>query len=201
MDVLLANSLGGLLGYACVIPLEKILPSRDRLDEQSISKGMRVSLTRRVTSTLLDLLWCNIVTMLLTGIVRYLTKKVLWYLPVYFFIYALWSWYRKGVPFGKRLTRLRLVTMDNTEVKWYQYFLRYGLLYGFLKLPEGITWMIDTWIPLSSTYQMIARVLVWIGCFLWGITCLVKVAFHESLLYERGSRTKVVSTIEKSEKE
>ena len=55
-DDLLANTLGGVFGYAIISPFLKILPSRERIDKVSFHRGRQVSLTRRLVSAMFDLI-------------------------------------------------------------------------------------------------------------------------------------------------
>src|SRR5699024_5212296 len=56
VDDLLANTLGGVFGYAIISPFLKILPSRERIDKVSFHRGRQVSLTRRLISAMFDLI-------------------------------------------------------------------------------------------------------------------------------------------------
>lgn len=55
VDDLIANSLGGLLGWACSAPLIRWLPSREAIERDALRRGRRVSGLRRTVALLIDL--------------------------------------------------------------------------------------------------------------------------------------------------
>lgn len=55
VDDLIINTLGGILGYVLMKIPSKFLPSRDKIDEESIIRGKTVSGLRRITMFFLDL--------------------------------------------------------------------------------------------------------------------------------------------------
>ena len=49
VDDLLINTLGGLLGYLIISPIQKYLPTREDIDTKSLKEGQKVSSLRRIT--------------------------------------------------------------------------------------------------------------------------------------------------------
>lgn len=56
VDDLLINTLGGLLGYLIISPIQKHLPTREDIDTKSLKEGQKVSSLRRITLFLGDTL-------------------------------------------------------------------------------------------------------------------------------------------------
>lgn len=57
-DDLMLNTLGGMLGYAVSGLLTRFLPSRQKIDEEAIKTGTKVSGLRRVTTFFIDFTLC-----------------------------------------------------------------------------------------------------------------------------------------------
>ena len=55
VDDLLINTLGGLLGYLIISPIQKHLPTREDIDTKSLKEGQKVSSLRRITLFLGDI--------------------------------------------------------------------------------------------------------------------------------------------------
>ena len=201
VDDLIANTLGGLLGFLICIPLSKLLPTREELDEMSFTKGRRVSLTRRMTSFVIDGLLLGLLTWICHKVVLKVCGISIWSGVLFFFLYATCNVVFNGKTLGKYITNLQIVDKEETLAKWYQYYLRYSVLYLFMKLPTFILWLLEKKIPNPWNLPIIFRIPVAFIVFMWVLVCLVKVSFQESLWYEKLSCTKVVSTIKKGEAE
>lgn len=64
VDDLIANTLGGLVGYLLVIPFFRFLPDREEMDATSIRRGQQVSALRRLTAFGIDgLLYSFVIVM------------------------------------------------------------------------------------------------------------------------------------------
>ncbi len=66
VDDLLMNTLGGVLGYFLMGLFTKLLPTRDKIDEDSLKDGTQVSGLRRITLFFLDLFLCIMITSILS---------------------------------------------------------------------------------------------------------------------------------------
>ena len=77
VDDLITNTLGGVIGYGLTPIVAHFLPSREKLDERSYHKGMRVSAMRRMFAFAIDI----IVTLILYIMISFL-------LPLRFHFYG-----------------------------------------------------------------------------------------------------------------
>lgn len=139
VDDLLANTLGGVFGYAIISPFLKILPSRERIDKVSFHRGRQVSLTRRLISAMFDL----IVVALLGGLASTFLRIFHLDIPhfgamVLFLYFSLVPMVFKGRTFGKFITKTRIASFKNVRTRWYQYPLRVG---SFLLVMYVIPWL------------------------------------------------------------
>lgn len=80
-DDLIMNTLGGLLGYYLFPFFNKILPTREELDKESLKQGKKVTILRRVTVYALDFFIISLILILFKN--RYLK------LIIFFIYYSL----------------------------------------------------------------------------------------------------------------
>lgn len=208
IDDLIINTLGGLLGYAITPLFSWILPTKEKLDQISYEKGRHVTFTRRMIAFGIDIIIVTILTSLITipsplqGIDKFfnvlgMSSEYVCSIVIYFMILLpLWC----GKTVGKNILKLRVVTDENQNVKWYHCLVRYGILY-FVILPAPFT-------VLSLLTHLSGQVLI-LQLFLLGIITLLMILYiscifqifisvftgDKLLFYERLSHTKNASTI------
>ena len=208
IDDLIINTLGGLLGYAITPLFSWILPTKEKLDQISYEKGRHVTFTRRMIAFGIDIIIVTILTSFITipsplqGIDKFfnvlgMSSAYVSSIVIYFMI-LLPLWHGKTV--GKNILKLRVVTDENQNVKWYHCLVRYGILY-FVILPAPFT-------VLSLLTHLSGQVLI-LQLFLLGIITLLMILYiscifqifisvftgDKLLFYERLSHTKNASTI------
>lgn len=204
VDDLMLNTLGGLIGYAVTKVFTFWLPTRDEIEEDSYEKGMKVSTTKRLTALILDYIYIILLHMPLS-IIPVLFKIKLngtqLTIIVLLIYYVLIPTIKKGYTWGKKTCNLKIVDVSGNDCKWYQYLIRYFMLYffiwGFPKLFElvvGSTIKVtDIWPKeyLFALYVVYLTSLVLILLFIFINNVIKKKPF----LYEKISKTKLVSTI------
>ena len=208
IDDLIINTLGGLLGYAITPLFSWILPTKEKLDQISYEKGRHVTFTRRMIAFGIDIIIVTILTSFITipsplqGIDKFfnvlgMSSAYVSSIVIYFMI-LLPLWHGKTV--GKNILKLRVVTDENQNVKWYHCLVRYGILY-FVILPAPF-------VVLSLLAHLSGQVL-FLQLFLLGIITLLMILYiscifqifvsvftgDKLLFYERLSHTKNASTI------
>ena len=202
VDDLLANTLGGVFGYAIISPFLKILPSRERIDKVSFHRGRQVSLTRRLISAMFDL----IVVALLGGLASTFLRIFHLDIPhfgamVLFLYFSLVPMVFKGRTFGKFITKTRIASFKNVRTRWYQYPLRVG---SFLLVMYVIPWLFyRILIPWLDRRSAAAAGLALLSLMVSGIYffylffAAIMAVLHKRLFYEKISGTHIVSTIAK----
>lgn len=201
VDDLFLNTLGGIIGYGITPIFSHFLPKRERLDTLSYIKGKRISVLRRGMAVWIDLFLVSLVTVLFAMLgVDNLFLQYVFSVIVIFMIVPI---ARKGYTYGKKWMNIKIVTMNNETPYWYQYFIRYGILYLFLlPSPYYFAFLISLLNRLSGTY----RIVLWIFVSSFGLFTLF-MFFHflitlftkKLFWYERLSATKNSSTIEVEE--
>ncbi len=144
VDDLMLNTLGGMEGYWMTPVICHFLPSRERIDEMAYEKGERVPLLRRFLALVLD--WITL--FFFAGVLRVglhvlenllpavMGRALEWIfsgavgaavlLTLYF---GVLPWATGGYTFGKWFFRMKITDEEGGEPKFYQYLVRYGILY------------------------------------------------------------------------
>ena len=206
VDDLIVNTLGGLLGYLITPAFVFFLPSRDKLDEKSYQKGKHISFLRRLLAFIID----NIIALILTTFLITVFNFDSPLSTIFSFVatplyHSLISILTKGSTLGKMLLKIKVKSQNlktvESEAKWYQYLIRYFFLYLiYLPLPIYVYNLSELILagPLQelSNYQniisLIVSMLTFIVIILW---IVIKNTKEESMIYEKLSKTKLVSTI------
>lgn len=154
VDDLIVNTLGALVGFWVVGPVIKWLPDMKTVNRKARTKGMRVSLTRRTFAFLIDMALVSVsVTIFalvaallglgsidteidLAGISLFSVDRIL-FLVVFFLLIPILT---KGQTLGQKLLKLKIARPDGTKAAWYQYLVRYGVLFVLLSAP---IWLFD----------------------------------------------------------
>ena len=198
VDDLITNTLGGILGYLVAPFVCFFLPSRDRIDEKAYKKGERVSFSRKLVAFFIDILFFFLLYLIIYFCFRMYTKNSHVFLSIWLGItiyYILIPILYRGYTVGRFLVKVRVVSTNDMDSKWYQYLLReYTFFYLFI---FGIP-ILNT-IRNSSTSIVannILLLLIGIDGFLLLFT-LLQIIFRRNAIYihEKISHTKYISTI------
>lgn len=200
VDDLIINTLGGMLGYAVIIPFMKVLPTREEIDKASYQRGLTVSLPRRLLAFILDMVLILILDSLINWGLQsqhlYFEHTLSCITLLYFIIITIAS---KGFTFGKKATNTRIVNVTEAKIKWYQYIIRYLSLYLIidilpLTLSEWVKHFYEHNQLHLNAYMLISGLILSI-VIIYLLFAAVEIAAHKRLFYERLSKTKIISTI------
>ena len=205
VDDLIVNTAGSMIGFALAGPVSRLLPTRQELDTVSFQRGASISFTRacfclsgRYGLPDLCIRYSGRSVVVSFGI----TLSIQW-MPVLFIAYfGLLPILLHGQTPGKRLTRMRIVQRNDNTAHWYQYFLRYGLLIaGLVGAPYCLNRLLFTLMDvlhLDNLASLVLHGLLIGGYLFWLFFAGIRMALHKPLFYERWSRTKLVSTINRT---
>lgn len=200
LDDLMANTLGGFLGYHFVSPFFRVLPSREQIDTISFRRGMEVSLARRLTAICLDFL----AAMFFGGAAGILCRIIFSPVPriqtVVFLAYFIVSPILfDGQTLGKHLTGTKIVTADRKTASWQQYLIRYTAIFlAFFLLPQLCYKLLKFCIvhqTMTEYGTLFLSGLFALGYASYFIFAGIMMALHKPLFYEKISRTRIISTI------
>lgn len=185
VDDLILNTLGGLIGYFVAGILIKFLPSRDELDKTARVKGRNVSGFKRTVAFFLDLfLFFLFDGFLLVKLPYYYSIIVI---TLYYFVVP--SFFR-GKTLGEAFLNLMISDMDGLcNIKRIIY--RRILFIIFYVVSPYILFRLLSF----SKYSFIVAILI-VWWFVFFIVSAFKYLFTDSqLLFERLSKTEIISTI------
>lgn len=206
IDDLMLNTLGGIIGYFIAAIVTKVLPSRNRIDEISFQKGTKITVWKRLVGFFLDLFLASISSIFVGVFFRIIVPNSarntqfmisITTFVLYFLIIPVCL---NGATLGKKFLNMKLVTLDQQKPKFYQYFVRYLLLFGVVvPFPIYLAQISLVLIGIMRLDQsvLLLFLLFILGCitFFYYFYLFVKMAQKKLLWYEKVSKTCNVSTI------
>lgn len=192
VDDLIINTLGGILGYYFVNIFMKFLPSRERIDSDSLEEGKKVSGLRRITRFCLDLSIWFCFTIILAVIINF-DHIISLSLIIY---YVVIPYLLNGQTLGSKYLKMKLYCTDKRLVRIFLRFILVILYY--IILPFGLGYMIMFGLENLDLSNTLIFVTLAIYVLLLGVFYLVNVVniFKRKILfYDRVSKTEYVSTI------
>lgn len=133
VDDLMANTLGGLIGYILMIPLGLLLPSRHRIDAASYRRGRKVSLFRWLIAIGIDMALYAWMAVYAGSAWPLAHMRFLAYMTaIAVVVSSLMSWIFAGRTLGLAIMSLKVVSKDQRRAPLYKLFLRYSIQYLFI---------------------------------------------------------------------
>ncbi|WP_168353627.1 VanZ family protein [Dubosiella muris] len=186
VDDLMANTCGGLVGYALMSGFRFLLPSREKLDEESYALGRRVSLFRRILSVLCDLAFSSG----FAGLMSVLLPHTFMVWIVLYFIGSV-AWSKKRRTPGMAMTSMRLystIPPDTQTIELWQIFIRYCSIFAvFYIFPFELLDLL----AVSGLFAPIAA----IGYFIFTLVIFSKIVERRPVFFSKWSGTIVESDI------
>lgn len=204
VDDLIVNTCGSMIGFVLARIAMRFLPSREELDRESFVRGRRVSLLRRIVAFIYDEIAYAVLFIVgfLIWTANFGTMSVWVYALIWLAYFALCPIVLRGQTIGHRLTKLRIVSSGGGRVHWYQYALRYTLLFVLLvAAPVALNWSISFLAGrglLGELASVLAYGIVDGGYLFLLLFEAARMAMRRQLFYERWSKTKLISTVEQS---
>lgn len=189
VDDLLLNTLGGIVGYLIAKPIISVLPTRDKIDEESIEKGKKVTGFKRTTSLFLDIFILLIIELIGYFLIDFKYTFLIIFILYYFIIPLL----LKGSTLGQKYLNLRIVdNKDNINILrlYYRLIVLLLIYFGIPVLFYWITRMFD-----NDYQEFIILVGFGIIFLIYAITGIKYLFTNSLMLYEKISKTKIISTI------
>lgn len=204
VDDLIVNTCGSMIGFVLARIAMRFLPSREELDRESFVRGRRVSLLRRIVAFIYDEIAYAVlfIVVFLIWTANFGTMSVWFYALIWLAYFALCPIVLRGQTIGHRLTKLRIVSSGGGRAHWYQYALRYTLLFVLLVIaPVVLNWSISFLAGrglLGEPAAVLAYGIVDGGYLFLLLFEAARMAMRRQLFYERWSKTKLISTVEQS---
>ena len=200
VDDLIANTLGGYVGYFVANILSKFLPSREEIDQESYKKGEQVSFLRRTLSYLIDFGMIILITMASSILLALFSVNITHLGKIIAFIYFTFlTYYKHGQTYGMRITKIKIVSDNDDNVRLFQLILRFILFWLYLVVLPYVfnTTLFSLHLAniLSLTIYLILEILL-LTCFLFSFLFLmIHMISRKQVFYEKYSSTKYISTV------
>ena len=189
-----------MIGYLITPLIAIILPTRKELDEKSFEKGKKVTFFRRALSYLIDFFFLVVMFIVMSILLH--TTSLTRYIPIITLLlyYLVIPIITNGKTLGKMILRLQVVAEENSKFQrvkiGVRYLLSYILFYYqfiLINLLEQIKTNNDILEIISASIIIILKVYFWLNI----LSILYNLAKKQKkFLYERLSKTKIISTIE-----
>lgn len=204
VDDLIINSLGGAVGYLLAMPLSKLLPTRQEIDEASYRRSQKVSLLRRTVALICDGVMIAILTVIIgigvNMIGGRLAETPVWdmLLTVSVCYFAILPILTNSQTIGQKLTRLQVARVKGGPARWYQLIGRIvAIILVLVALPIGLSMLIIYLLQADYISQGGAAVLILtvVGAYLFLVFVeIIRIAIRKRLFYEKWTGTFIVST-------
>ncbi len=200
VDDLIINTLGGIIGYAIALGLLKILPNRKKIDDYAYQIGTRMTVWKRLYNVLIDYV---LLVILVVPFFFFFPKLPSFYIPILAFLYfTISTIVSGGKTFGKKFLNMQVVTLSGEKAKWYQYLLRYFLLFA-IALP--LPYYLFTFVAWIDTLNIASQIKIYLTTglqfftigftFIYYFLSFVQMLKGQTLWYEKWSNTQNKSTI------
>lgn len=157
VDDLILNTLGGVLGYIMANRLIKYLPTRKKIDQESLERGKEVSGLRRITIFIFDLLLYTIIKLLLNSLLN-ISNKIIFIL-YYILIPSLFDGKTIGSKFLNvklAYSNYRLLRISIRALLLYFYYVSLPINFIFMMVHLISTLNLEiiekTWFALLTTF-------------------------------------------------
>ena len=202
VDDLILNTLGGIVGFIITPIFSLILPTRKELDEKSLKRGKRVTIFRRALAYCIDSFFL-VIMIIIVSILFHATPLENYTLLLSILLYFL------GLPLitdGKTIGKIILKTQVVPKNKRWKigkielrYLLSYILFYYqfiIISLLENISTNNNTLKIIINSSIILFRIYFWINVLSVLFNIVKK---KKEFLYEKLTKTEIISTIEYEE--
>ena len=191
VDDLILNTLGGVLGYFLLGLFKGILPSRDKIDEESLIKGTKVSGLRRITLFFLDI-FLYLILVILVGIFVKNYPFIIAAVIYYVIIPTIW----KGKTIGSKFLNVK-ITYD--RFNFIKNILRLVFLYLYYFQVPILLFVFAMSIVNHLNLSNYLTIFVYLGVFLFicffYLINVILILKNRTIFYDKLFKTKYESTI------
>ena len=194
VDDLIMNTLGGIIGYFIMGFVDNFLPTREKIDEDSLEAGEVVSGFRRITMFSLD---CFLYILIFTFISLFISNK---YIPLIVFViyFIIYPYFKNGQTLGSKFLNVRL------EFKKYRFIkitLRIIFLFlyyfGSIFITFTIIFFIANNFNLNATQEFLLLIMAFLGILIFYLINIFALFKDKKVYYDNFFKVKYVSTIKK----
>lgn len=193
LDDLFLNTLGGILGYFLIGMIDKHLPTRDKIDEDSREAGKIVSGFRRITLFCLDIFLYLFITLFIN---MFIQKSYLKYV-VFIIYYILIPYFSNDSTIAGKFLNVK-ITYQNKRLLRTIFRAIFNMVYYFeiiYILNIGVI-IIARYLNLSNTILICIYLFLGIFIFMFYLIHIIKVWKNQKIYYDSILKEEFISTIE-----
>lgn len=191
VDDLILNTLGGLLGYVISKPILSIIPGIDKINYKAREKGKVISGFRRTVSFLLDIFILFIIELITILIFKDNIYLSIILAVIYYFIIPI---FLHSSTLGEKFLNIRVLDYNNNINIARLLLRRFLFVILYILIPVFICIYIFN---INDDYirEFIGVIVILVMLVMYFITMIKYIFTNKDMIYEKLSKTKLVSTI------
>ena len=194
VDDLIMNTLGGIIGYFIMGFVDNFLPTREKIDEDSLEAGEVVSGFRRITMFSLD---CFLYILILTFISLFISNK---YIPLIVFViyFIIYPYFKNGQTLGSKFLNVRLEFKKYRFIKiTFRIIFLFLYYFGSIFITFTIIFFIANNFNLNATQEFLLLIMAFLGILIFYLINIFALFKDKKIYYDNFFKVKYVSTIKK----
>ncbi len=198
VDDLILNTLGGILGYFIAGFFNKVLPSRNEIDEQAIKKGEKVSGIRRITLFFFDLFLVTVVIVFVSLFVNYDYISLIILVIYYVVVPSLWQ----GKTLGGSFLNVKITFNKHPFLGYLVRFLFIGVFYfGSVILLLIFLLALESLSDMAIVFAFFLFIAFFASVFILHAINIIRLVFGGRAIYDGLIKANYESTIRKNKEE
>ncbi len=192
IDDLIMNTLGGIIGYFIMGFVDNFLPTREKIDEDSLEAGKIVSGFRRITMFLLD---CFLYVIIFIFISLFISNEHL-SLIIFVIYFIIYPYFQNGQTLGSKFLNMKL---EFSKYKLINLILRIIFLYfyyfGIIFISFKLLFFIASKFNLDKLQEYLLMIFNIGGLFVFYLINIATLLKNKKIYYDNFFKIKYISTI------
>lgn len=191
VDDLILNTFGGFVGYFLSSPITYFVPKMDEVNEKAKQRGRVISGFRRMTTFLLDLFLFMTIELLVNV---FFTDNIYLFIVIAVIYYILIPFSLNTATLAQKFLNIEILDYKNKRNKARLLFRKLWAIFFYILIPYGICYIIFK-APDNLIRELIGLIVIGFLFLMYFISSLKYVFTSKDMLYEKITKTKLVSTI------
>ena len=192
VDDLILNTLGGWLGFFLLKPFTYIIPDIDTIHVKAKEKGKVISGFRRTVAFGFDFFLFSLIELISILIFGDSMILVISVMILYYFMIPI---FLNTSTFGQKFFSIQVLDDQNQRNIIRLFFRKILFLFFYLFLPLCVS-NIVSFIPMDSIRKLVGISMFILFVFIYVISIVKYIFTNQEMLYEKISRTRLISTIQ-----
>lgn len=193
IDDLFLNTLGGVIGFLIATPIIKMLPKNEEVEYKAKKRGKIISGFRRTTTLCLDLFLLMLFELIPTLVMK--NNYGIGYIIVILIYYFIIPIFLNNSTLGQKFLNIRVLNYNNKKniIRLYFRNIIFALIY--IGIPIVLPRIVKYLSINDSTKAIVGLIMILSICLIYFIIGIKYLFTNKQMLYEKISKTKLVSTI------